>query len=162
MRTAEQEKEIQARLSAFQSVYDSVLEPMRRSAAPPSQGISVNEFRRRSLGYIQQFLPPSSKWRGISLDGCMSDALNVIEPQVLSEARLTAANPRLLAQTPAARADTLDPNIKAIECNDGGTRSIRYFGQSFVVGMGRPGRLVTSFTTDRGKYKFTHGGGRWF
>jgi hypothetical protein len=79
--TAELERQKQERLTLFQARYDSILEPLKRAAAPPSQGMSVNEFRRRSLGFIQQFLPPESKWRSISLNGCKSDALNAIEPR---------------------------------------------------------------------------------
>jgi hypothetical protein len=148
MRTAEQEKAVQERLTLFQQAYDSVLEPMRRSAPPPPMGISVNEFRRQSLGYIQQFLPPTSEWKGVSLENCMSDALNAIEPQILREARYAATRPSLLAHTPAARPDTLDPDIKSVTLNGITT----YHGQSFVKNMGRPGRKVVSFTTDQGRY----------
>jgi hypothetical protein len=113
-------------------------------------GMSVNEFRRRSLGYIQQFLPPDSKWRGVSLDGCMSDALNVIEPQIINEARLTAANPRWLAHTPAARLDTLDPNMRMVSMNQGGMEVHTFHGESFVKALSRPGRRVVSFNTPSG------------
>jgi hypothetical protein len=68
-----------------------------------------------------------------------------------------------MAESPAARPDSLNPVIKMIACSDQGIESTRFYGpESFVKAMGRPGRLVTSFTTDRGKYKFTHGGGKWF
>ena len=60
--TAELERQKQERLTQFQARYDSVLEPLKRAAAPPTQGIGVNEYRRRSLGFIQKFLPPESKW----------------------------------------------------------------------------------------------------
>jgi hypothetical protein len=92
--TAELERQKQERLTMFQVRYDSVLEPMKRAAAPPRQGISINEFRRQNLSYIQQFLPPDSEWRGVNLDGCMSEALNVIEPQILNEARYAATTIR--------------------------------------------------------------------
>jgi hypothetical protein len=150
--TAELEKQKQERLTQFQIRYDSILEPLKRAAAPPTQGIAVNEYRRRSLGFIQQFLPPDSKWRGISLDGCKSDALNAIEPQILDEARLTATNPRMLAHTPAAKPDTLDPNIKAVTLNGVTT----FWGESFVRGMSRPGRRVAGFYTPGG-YITTNG-----
>src|SRR6516162_1465504 len=141
--TAELERQKQERLTSFQARYDSILEPLKRAAAPPVQGIGVNEYRRRSLGFIQQFLPPGSKWRGISLDGCKSDALNAIEPQILDEARLAATNPRMLAHTPAAKPDTLDPSIKSVTLNGITT----FWGESFVRAMGRPGRRVAGFWT---------------
>jgi hypothetical protein len=150
--TAELERQKQERLTSFQARYDSILEPLKRAAAPPVQGIGVNEYRRRSLGFIQQFLPPDSKWRGVSLDGCKSDALNAIEPQILNEARLAATNPRLLAHTPAAKPDTLDPNIKAVTLNGVTT----FWGDSFVRAMSRPGRRVAGFYTPSG-YITTNG-----
>ena len=136
----------------FQVRYDSVLEPMKRAAAPPRQGISVNEFRRQSLSFIQQFLPPDSEWRGVSLNNCMSDALNAIEPQILNEARLAATRPSMLAHTPAARPDSLDPDIKAVTLNGITT----YHGQSFVKNMTMPGRRVAGFYTPNG-YITTNG-----
>jgi hypothetical protein len=150
--TAELERQRDERLTQFQVKYDSVLEPLKRSAAPPQQGIGVNEYRRQSLGFIQRFLPPDSKWRGVSLDGCKSDALNAIEPQILDEARLAATNPRMLAHTPAAKPDTLDPNIKAVTLNGQTT----FWGESFVRAMSRPGRRVAGFYTPNG-YITTNG-----
>jgi hypothetical protein len=141
VRTPEQEREIQSRMTQFQAVYDPILEPLKRSAPPPQLGMSVNEYRRRSLGYIQQFLPPDSKWHDVSLDGRMADALNVIEPDILNEARLAATNPRMLAHTPAAKPDTLDPSIKSVTLNGITT----FWGESFVRAMSRPGRRVISF-----------------
>jgi hypothetical protein len=145
---AELERQKQERLTLFQARYDSVLEPLKRAAAAPKEEIGVNEYRRRSLGFIQQFLPPDSKWRGVSLDGCMSEALNAIEPQILNEARLAATNPRMLAHTPAAKPDTIDPSLRAVTLNGITT----FHGESFVRNMGRPGRRVVSFTTDQGRY----------
>jgi hypothetical protein len=162
MRTAEQEREIAERLTLFQSRYDESLAPFQRHAPAPVEGESVNSYRRRALGYLQSYTSPDNPWRGKSLAGLMSDALNVADAQVVNDVLEVSRRPKLMATTPAARIDSLDPNIKAIECNDGGTQSTRYYGQSFVVGMGRPGRLVTSFTTDHGKYRFVCGGGRWF
>jgi hypothetical protein len=145
MRTTDQERAIQERLTKFQQIYDSCLEPLKRSAAPPPQGIGVNEYRRRSLGFIQQFLPPDSKWHNVSLDGCMSDALSAIEPQILAEAQIAATNPQMLAHTPAARPDAFDPNIKAVKFIRGGKEMTEYYGEHFVKGMGRKGRRVISF-----------------
>jgi hypothetical protein len=145
--TAELERQKQERLTQFQARYDSVLEPLKRAAAPPTQGIGVNEYRRRSLGFIQQFLPPDSKWRGVSLDGCKSDALNAIEPQILDEARLAARTPAMLAHSPAARPDSLDPNLKSVTLN--GVTTL-HGSQSFVKSMARPGRRVAGFYTPNG------------
>jgi hypothetical protein len=53
-----------------------------------------------------------------------------------------------MALTPAAKPDPLSPGTVMIECNDGGTKSIRFYGESFVrspLGMFRPGRRVAAF-----------------
>ena len=71
----------------------------------------------------------------------MSDALNAIEPMIVNEARYVATNPRLLAHTPTARPDTLDPDIRSVTLNGITT----FQGQSFVRDMGRPGRRVVGF-----------------
>jgi hypothetical protein len=148
--TAELERQRDERLSMFQARYDSILEPLKRSAAPPSQGISINEYRRQSLSFIQRFLPPDSQWRNVSLDGCKADALSVIEPQILNEARLAATNPRLLAHTPAARVDPADSTLRMLELN--GIRTFHpgepgaFFGRQFT----RPGRRVIGFHTSSG------------
>jgi hypothetical protein len=160
MRTPQQEAEVQSRLSRYQSVYDPILEPLRRAAPPPQQGESVNEYRRRSLGFIQQFLPPSSEWKNVSLDGCMSDSLNAIEPQILNAARRVATDPRMLAQTPAARPDTADGTLRMVELNGVRTFHPGEPGANFVKMFTRPGRRVLSFTTDNGRWNAATGG--WF
>jgi hypothetical protein len=141
MRTPEQERAVQERLSSFQAAYDQFFEPLKRSAPVPQQGQSVNSYRRNTLTYLQNFLPPSSEWKNVSLENCMADSLNAIEPQILREARYAATRPSLLAHTPAAKVDSLDPDIKAVTLNNVTT----YWDQSFVKNMGRAGRRVVGF-----------------
>jgi hypothetical protein len=87
----------------------------------------------------------------------MADSLNVVEPQILAEARAVASTPALLAQTPAGRADTVDPELRMITTVNGGTEVHSFFGESsFVKRMGRPGRRVTGFYTPNG-YITTNG-----
>jgi hypothetical protein len=82
--------------------------------------------------------------------------LNAIEPDILAEARLAATNPRMLAHTPAAKPDTLDPNIKAVTLNGVTT----FWGESFVRGMSRPGRRVVGWNTSTGPV-LASGNTRW-
>jgi hypothetical protein len=82
----------------------------------------------------------------------MSNALSAIEPKILDEARQAANNPKLLAHTPAAKPDSLDPNIKAVTLNGVTT----FWGESFVRSMSRPGRRVAGFYTPNG-YITTNG-----
>jgi hypothetical protein len=105
----------------------------------------------RDSANIQSFLPPSSKWHNAPLDNCKSDALNAIEPQILDEARRVARNPAMLAQTPAGRPDTLDPNLRMVVAKQGNTDVNLFYGDvSFVKGMARPGRRVVGFNTTSG------------
>jgi hypothetical protein len=146
-RTPAEEAELQRRLTTYQSRYDDVLAPMRRSAPAPRLGEGANAYRRRGLGLVQMFLPPDHELHGLSLENCKSDALGVLEPQILRAAREVARSPSKLALTPAGRPDSLDPNIRAVTMADGTTT---YHGESFVRAMGRPGRRVLSFMTEFG------------
>jgi hypothetical protein len=141
-RTREEEIELQRRLTGYQAKYDEVLAPMRRAAPAPRLGEGANSYRRRGLGLVQMFLPPDHELHGLSLANCKADALGALEPQILHAAREVARSPSKLALTPAARPDTLDPNIKAVTSADGITT---FHGPSFVRAMSRPGRRVASF-----------------
>jgi hypothetical protein len=90
-------------------------------------------------------LPVGHELRDVPLDNMRSDAIGVFERQILHAAREVARRPRMLADTPAARPDTLDPAIKAVPVNRNGIETIEYYGESFVRKMSRPGRRVASF-----------------
>jgi hypothetical protein len=140
-RTPEEARELQRRLTGYQQRYDEVLEPLKRSAPPPKLNQGANAYRREALGYIQLFLPRGHELRDLSLANCRADALGALEPQILALARETARRPALLADTPAGRVDSLNPNIRAVTLNGITT----FHGESFVKAMGRPGRRVASF-----------------
>jgi hypothetical protein len=101
---------------------------------------------------MKQYLAPGNPWRDVSLNGLRSDALNIAQSEIIDGLRATARDPRLLANTPAAKPDTLDPNIKAVTLNGITT----FWGESFVRAMGRPGRRVAGFYTPSG-YITTNG-----
>jgi hypothetical protein len=157
--TAELERQKSERLTQFHALFDQVLEKFGRRAPPPRPDQTINSYRREGMGYIQPFLHKDSAWRTVSLDGLMSDALNVAQQEILADAAYTANNPRLLADTAAARPDSIDPNIRQVTVNRGGTETTEFYGQSFVRGMTRPGRRVVSFTTDQGRFAPGRG---WF
>jgi hypothetical protein len=79
-----------------------------------------------------------------------SDAINVAQSEILDGLRATARDPRLIAQTPAARPDTMNPNIKAVKVVHGGKEFTEFYGAHFVKAMGRPGRKVVGFNTSSG------------
>jgi hypothetical protein len=145
-RDKEYEAELQRRLTVFQSRYDQVLEAFGRRAPAPKMGQGANSYQREGLGYIQQFVHPQSPWRNVSLDGLMADALVVVSKEIINDAMACARDPRLIAQTPAAKSDPMDSSIKMIERTLAGKKVTEFHGDtSFVVAMSRPGRKVISF-----------------
>jgi hypothetical protein len=99
MTNAELEQEKQQRLTAFQAIFDSALEPFGRHTPAPVMGEGINGYRRRGITAIVPFLPKSSDWYNFSpasLEGLKSDALNVIQRDVINDATYCARNPRLL------------------------------------------------------------------
>jgi hypothetical protein len=145
MRDKEYEAELQRRLTVYQSVYDSALEPFGRRAPAPTLGVGANEFRRSSLTQLKQFLPPGNPWRDASLNNLKAGALDVIQKEILDGLRTTARDPRLMALTPAARPDPMDPAIKAVKVVRGGKEFTEFYGEHFVRSMSRPGRRVAYF-----------------
>jgi hypothetical protein len=141
-RTPEEEAELQRRLTGYQARYDEVLAPVRRAAPPPRLGEGANAYRRRRLGFVQMFLPSDDPLHDLSLAKCDAATIGVLEKQILHAAREVARSPSKLANTPAGRPDSLDPNIRAVTMADGTTT---YHGTCFVKAMGRPGRRVTGF-----------------
>ena len=156
MRTKEYEVELQRRLTVFQARYNDCLEPFGRQAPCPTMGEGANAYQRKALGYLQQFVHPGSPWKNVSLDGMKADALVIANQEIIADAMVTARDPRLIAQTPAARPDTMDPNIKAVKVVRGGKEFTEFYGESFVKAMCRPGRRVAGFYTPNG-YITTNG-----
>src|SRR6516165_10178633 len=136
MRDPEYKRELQRRLTVFQSVYDQTLEPFGRRAPAPRMGQSANSYQREGLGYIQQFVHPKSPWRKVSLDGMRADALAVANQEIIADALVTARDPKLIAQTPAARIDPMNPSIKVVKMVRGGKEFTEFHGEeSFVKAM---------------------------
>jgi hypothetical protein len=152
MTKAELEAEKQSRLTQFHEIFDRALEPFGRHAPAPVTDEGINAYRRRGIAAIIPFLDKSSDWYNYpsaSLEQLKSDALNVVQRDVINDATYCARNPRLLAETAAARPDSLDPDIKVVTTFENGIKNTRYYGQSFVKNMSRPGRRVAGFYTPR-------------
>jgi hypothetical protein len=158
--TAELERQKSERLTQFHTMFDQVLEKFGRRAPPPRPDQSINSYRREGMGYIQPFLHKGSKWRTVPLSGLMSDALNVAQADIFADAAYTASNPRLMATTPAARIDSLDPGIWAVKVVRGGKEFTEFYGESFVRAMSRPGRRVVGWNTSTGPV-LASGNTRW-
>jgi hypothetical protein len=81
-----------------------------------------------------------------------ADALVIANQEIIADAMVTARDPRLIAQTPAARPDTMDPNIKAVKVFRGGKEMVEFYGEHFVRGMSQKGRRVVGWNTSTGRF----------
>jgi hypothetical protein len=160
--SVDQEYERQQRLTSWQSRYDTALEPFNRHAPRPSAGQGINNYRRQALTYLRSFIEPGNPWRGVDLSDIPADALNVVDRDIISSARIVSERPRLMALTPSAKADRLDPSLRQVEVNRGGSKITMFYPPAenpdahFVRAMSRPGRRVAGFYTPNG-YITTNG-----
>ncbi len=91
------------------------------------------------------FLPPAHDLYQVQYRSLRPDALQALEPQLLTAVVAEANNPAHVKPGELKKVEELDET--------GALRMIRFVGQeSFVKQMMRPGRRVLSFTTDRGRF----------
>ena len=129
----------------FQEYYDAALQQVGMSAPAPRPGQRVNDYRRETLRLLKHsFLPQNHELYPVQMRALPDDALDAIELQVVRATVKEAVNPAHLAPG----------EIRPIEKRDAlGNKRIDWIGQEFFVkAMGRAGRRVVSFTTDRGRY----------
>jgi hypothetical protein len=156
MSNVDQESERQQRLTSWQSRYDEALAPFSRHAPRPSAGQRINNYRRQALTYLLSFTEPNNRWRDVKMDSVPADALNVADRAIVDSARVVSERPRLMAMTPSARVDSLDPSLRQVEVDRGGTKITMFYPPPedptaiFTRAMGRPGRRVAGFYTNNG------------
>jgi hypothetical protein len=149
--TSEQLQEQQRRLTVYQDRYDQVLQPWGRKAPEPTLTESPGHYRRKVLSHAQLFLPENDQWRGVDVNDIGSDALPVVEQQILNALRSAQQRPASIANSAAGRPDSIQPGIRVVEHHDGNGLTMRTFhGEWFGKMFTRPGRRVTSFRTDHG------------
>ena len=130
----------------FQAYYDETLRRVGARAPAPVLGQSVNDYRRETLRQLKRtFLPPAHDLYQVQYRSLRPDALQALEPQLLTAVVAEANNPAHVKPGELKKIEELDET--------GALRMIRFVGQeSFVKQMMRPGRRVLSFTTDRGRF----------
>jgi hypothetical protein len=130
----------------FQAYYDETLRRVGTRAPAPVLGQSVNDYRRETLRQLKRtFLPPAHDLYQVQYRSLRPDALQALEPQLLTAVVAEANNPAHVKPGELKKIEELDET--------GALRMIRFVGQeSFVKQMMRPGRRVLSFTTDRGRF----------
>src|SRR5262249_53435179 len=113
-------------------------------APEPVLGQTVNDYRRESLRTMKRtFLPPAHDLYKVNYRGLQSGVLKAFEPQLLAAVVVEANNPVHVPRGELRKIEEFDELGK--------TRMFRFVGQEcFVKQMGRPGRRVISFNTDRG------------
>jgi hypothetical protein len=120
-----------------QSRADSVFSGFGVRAPRPLEGEALGDYRRRLATKLKSH---SSQWKNIKFSKLDDEAFAVAEAQVYSDATAAAVNPVDLAAGELREVTKIDPQT--------GVRSIVFYGkESFVKGMGRPGRRVASFRT---------------
>jgi hypothetical protein len=143
----------------FQAYYDETLRKIGMRAPQPTLGDTVNHYRRETLRTIKRtFLPrvppdvplhaasePVHPMTKVNFRGLAADALAIFEPQLLKACLEEAESPAHLKPGEIRKIERLDET--------GRVKFIDWVGrESFVRAMGRPGRRVISFTTDRGRF----------
>jgi hypothetical protein len=123
----------------FQAYYDETLRRVGSRAPSPSLGQSVNDYRRETLRQLKRtFLPQNHDLYQVQYRGLKADALGVFEPQLLKAVEEEANNPLHVPSGELKKIERMDEYGK-VKCID-------FIGQeSFVKGMGRPGRRVVKF-----------------
>lgn len=114
---------------AFQSFSERV--PMAAADERPSA------YRRRLYEILRRKLPPSDEWATTRSDDLTFSAMNAIEPLVIAAAKREGMSPSV-ANLPD------DREIVRTRVNpESGARETHFFAkESFIKGLGRPGRVV--------------------
>jgi hypothetical protein len=116
---------------------DAVFSGFGTRAPRPLEGEALGDYRRRLATKLKSHSPT---WKSIKFSKLDDEAFAVAESQVYSDAAGAAANPVDLEAGELREVTKIDPQT--------GVRSIVFYGkESFVKGMGRPGRRVASFRT---------------
>jgi hypothetical protein len=131
----------QASSRVLQERYDNCLSAWGARADAKPLSHDVDDYRRDHLVRIKKLLPENHELRKVQVRSLPSDALNVLEPQILKAASDSAFRPDAVPRGHIERRESIDGNS--------GRKIVHWLGQeSFVKEMGRPGRRVTSFRVD--------------
>lgn len=116
---------------------DNVFAGFGQRAPRPLEGESLGDYRKRLATKLKTY---STTWKGVKLTRLDDEAFAPIEAQIYADATAAAANPVDLEAGELRMVTKVDPTT--------GVRSNVFYGkESFVKGMGRPGRRVASFRT---------------
>jgi len=116
---------------------DTVFSGFGTRAPRPLEGESLTDYRKRLATKLKGH---STTWKGVKLSRLDDDTFNIAESAIYADATTAAANPVDLEAGELRPVTKIDPTT--------GVRQIVFYGkESFVKGMGRPGRRVAAFRT---------------
>ena len=138
----------------YQERFDGPLRKIGMRAPQPVLGQDPNSYRREVLRTIKRTFLGHHELGKINMRGLPDEVFPQFEQQVIDAALVEAYNPKNNAPGETLR--------KIEELDDyGKVRQIRFVGeQCFTKQLGREGRRVVSFTTDKGRWDAAKG--RWF
>ena len=120
-----------------QAKADAVFNGFGLRAPRPLEGEALFDYRRRLATKLKMHSPV---WKDVKFSKLPDQAFEIAEVQVYADAERAASQPVDLNPGELRMVTKIDPMT--------GVRSNVFYGQeSFVKGMGRPGRRVQSFRT---------------
>jgi len=127
----------------WQEHYQKEVEDIGLNIPPPSLGQKTNDYRREMMRLLKKtFIPASHKLSKVQMRQLPDDVLSGFEQMLLPACRTEAFNPLTVPKGEIREVVRVDQN---------GLKVRHFIGQeSFVKGMGRPGRRVISFRTPQG------------
>ena len=120
-----------------QAKADAVFNGFGKRAPRPMEGEALIDYRKRMATALK---PHSTVWKDAKLSKLDDHTFGIAEDAIYADAAVAAANPVDLGAGELRMVTKVDPTT--------GVRSNMFYGkESFVKGMGRPGRRVQSFRT---------------
>jgi hypothetical protein len=124
--------------------YDEAFRSLGVQTPAPIDGERPGQYRARLYEGLRRRLPPDHAWADVRADEVPADARSQIEGLVIAAARKEGERPSVANLPPDREISRIriDPNT--------GARSTEYFSrESFIKGLGRPGRLVERILNPR-------------
>lgn len=116
---------------------DAVFNGFGQRAPRPLEGEGLVDYRKRLATKLKSYSPA---WKSVKFSVLPEEAFSIAENQVYADAIAAASNPTDLEAGELRQVTKTDPTT--------GVRTIVFYGkESFVKGLGRPGRRVQSFRT---------------
>ncbi|SED74331.1 hypothetical protein SAMN05444161_3895 [Rhizobiales bacterium GAS191] len=140
LRSREHLMEVQAAARNYQVRADDALQPWGLRARAPVLGEPLGEYRRDILDQVRRQLPDDHQLRAVRPRRLDADALDALEPQILSAVRVAATQPDTVPQGQLRAVHDIDQN---------GLKITKWIGQqSFIHELARPGRFARIRTPD--------------